>query len=86
MNGDLVRYRTGMATIPKVEIDGNSGVEKHRWTDCRGSGLGRGVLGNGLGALAHGVLGKLTRKHQTDSSLDLTGRQSLGLVDLRQLA
>ena len=28
---------------------------------------GRGVLGDGLGALRHGVLGKLTRQDQTDS-------------------
>ena len=48
--------------------------------------LGRCVLGNGLGALTHGVLGKLTRKHQSHGCLDLTRRQSLGLVDLGQLA
>ena len=36
--------------------------------------LGRGVLGDGLGALADGVLGQLTRKQQTNGRLDLTAR------------
>ena len=35
--------------------------------------LGAGVLGDGLGALGHGVLGQLTREKQTDCSLDLSG-------------
>ena len=34
--------------------------------------LGRGVLGDGLGALTDGVLGQLTRKQQTNGRLDLT--------------
>ena len=34
--------------------------------------LGAGVLGDGLGALRHGVLGELTGKEEPDSSLDLT--------------
>ena len=33
--------------------------------------LGAGVLGDGLGSLRNGVLGKLTRKEKTDSGLDL---------------
>ena len=35
--------------------------------------LGAGVLGDGLGALRHGVLGQLTRKQETDSCLDFSG-------------
>ena len=34
--------------------------------------LGAGVLGDGLGALGHGVLGELTREEEPDSGLDLT--------------
>ena len=41
---------------------------------------GRGVLGDGLGALRHGVLGKLTGKDETDGGLDLTGRDGGLLV------
>lgn len=33
--------------------------------------LGRGVLGDGLGALADGVLGQFTRQEQTNCRLDL---------------
>ena len=35
--------------------------------------LGLGVLGDGLGALRHGVLGQLTRKQQPDGGLDFPG-------------
>ena len=34
--------------------------------------LGRGVLGDSLGALTDSVLGQLTREEETDSSLDLS--------------
>ncbi len=44
----------------------------------------RGELGDGLGTLRHGVLGKLTRKEETDGSLDLAGRQGGLLVVARQ--
>ena len=43
-----------------------SGESKH-------SLLGAGVLGHGLGALRHGVLGQLTGEEQTDCGLDLPG-------------
>ena len=46
--------------------------------------LGAGVLGDGLGALRHGVLGQLTREQQADSSLDLAGRDGRLLVVLGQ--
>jgi len=35
--------------------------------------LGGGELGHSLGALGHGMLGKLTREHQAHGGLDLTG-------------
>ena len=41
---------------------------------------GRSELGDSLGALGHGVLGELTGKHETNSSLDLSGRKSGLLV------
>ena len=44
------------------------------------------VLGDGLGALRHGVLGQLTRQHQTDGRLDLAGRDGVALVVTRQAA
>ena len=47
------------------------------------SGVG-GELGDGLGALRHGVLGELTRKEEADGSLDLAGRQGGLLVVARQ--
>ena len=42
--------------------------------------LSRGELGDSLGSLTDGVLGKLTRKHKTDSRLDLSGAQGGLLV------
>ena len=42
--------------------------------------LGRGELGNGLGSLGNGMLGKLTRKHETNSRLDLARAQGGLLV------
>ena len=42
--------------------------------------LRRGELGDGLGSLRHGMLGELTRKHETNGSLDLAGRESGLLV------
>ena len=48
-----------------------------RHTTChqQDSLMGLGVLGHSLGALRHGVLGQLTRKQQTHSSLHLAGSQ-----------
>ena len=39
-----------------------------------------GELGDGLGALGHGVLGQLAREHEANSSLDLSGGKSGLLV------
>ena len=44
----------------------------------------RGVLGDGLGALRHGVLGELTREEQTHGGLDLARRDRRALVVVRQ--
>lgn len=42
--------------------------------------LGAGVLGDSLGALRDGVLGQLSGKEETDSSLDLSGGDGGPLV------
>ena len=46
----------------------------------------RGVLGDGLRALRHGVLGQLTRQDQADGRLDLARREGALLVVADQLA
>ena len=43
-------------------------------------------LGDGLGALRHGVLGKLSGEEQADSGLDLAGRKGALLVVAGQTA
>ena len=42
--------------------------------------LGTAELGHGLGTLGHGVLGKLTGKHEADGGLDLSGGEGGLLV------
>ena len=42
--------------------------------------LGAGVLGDGLGALGHGVFGQLTGQQQADGGLDLPGGDGGALV------
>ncbi len=42
--------------------------------------LGAGVLGDGLGSLRHSVLGKFAGQEETDSGLDLSGRDGGALV------
>ncbi|XP_032741057.1 uncharacterized protein LOC116883898 [Rattus rattus] len=46
--------------------------------------LGAGVLGDGLGALGHSVLGQLPRQQQAHGRLDLPGRDGRALVVMRQ--
>ena len=46
--------------------------------------LGRRVLGDGLGALADGVLGQLSGQKQTDGRLDLAARDRRAAVVVRQ--
>lgn len=48
--------------------------------------LGGGVLGHGLGALRHGVLGKFTGEEQADSRLDLPRGDGGALVVVRKAA
>jgi hypothetical protein len=48
--------------------------------------LGAGVLGDGLGALGHGVLGQLSGQEQTNGGLDLPGGDGGALVVVRQAA
>ena len=49
-------------------------------TEIQNCLLGAGVLGDGLGALRHGVLGQLTREEEPDSGLDLPGGDGGPLV------
>eukprot|EP01084_Bolivina_argentea_P119306 211552_1 len=44
-----------------------------------------GELGDGLGALAHGVAGELGGEHEADGGLHLAGAESLLAVDAGQL-
>ncbi len=53
-----------------------------RQVTCLSSGGSE--LCNSLGSLGDGVLGELTRKDESDSSLDLTGRQGGLLVIARK--
>jgi hypothetical protein len=46
--------------------------------------LGAGILGDGLGALQHRVLGQLPRQQQAHCRLDLPGRDGQVLVVMRQ--
>ncbi|KAF3840572.1 hypothetical protein F7725_006434 [Dissostichus mawsoni] len=46
--------------------------------------LGAGVLGHGLGALRHGVLGQLSGEQQADGGLDLPGGDGGALVVVSQ--
>lgn len=46
--------------------------------------LGGGVLGDSLGTFADGVLGKLTRQKEADSSLDFTASDGGLLVVMGQ--
>ena len=46
--------------------------------------LGAGVLGDGLGALRHGVLGELTGEEEPDSGLDLARGDGGPLVVVSQ--
>ena len=51
------------------------------WVNSVENLLGAGVLGDGLGALGDGVLGKLTGEEETDGGLDFAGGDGgLGVV------
>lgn len=51
---------------------------------CTSNLLGRGVLGDGLGALRDGVLGQLTGKQKPDGGLDFPRGDGGALVVVRQ--
>ena len=69
-----------------------SGSEKSLWvvgqalpiTPWRAGSLRAGVLGDGLGALRHGVLGQLSGKQEAHGRLDLPGCDGRALVVMRQ--
>ena len=51
------------------------------WRDDSSDLFAAGVLGDSLGSLGNGMLGKLTRQEKTDSSLDFSRRDGLSAVD-----
>ena len=63
---------------------GSSGRRLVRAPRPRRSSLGAGVLGDGLGALGHGVLGELAGQQEAHGRLDLPGRDGGALVVMRQ--
>ena len=65
----------------------SSGVKKHRLlSDFQADLFVAVVLRHSLGALRHGVLGEFAGEHETDSRLDLAGRDGVALVVTRQAA
>ena len=58
----------------------------HAALKSRVGNLGAGELGDGLGALGHGVLGELTREDEADRGLHLAGREGGLLVVAGELA
>ena len=56
-------------------------IDRHTFNLSR-----RSVLRDGLGTLGNGVLSKLTRKEETDGSLDLPGRKGRFLVVTSELS
>ena len=54
------------------------------WSHALGF-LGLAELGHGLGALRHGVLGKLTRQDQADGRLHVAASHRHALVDAAEL-
>lgn len=50
----------------------------------RSASLGAGVLGDGLGAFTHGVLGQFSRQQEPDGGLDLPGRDRRAFIVVSQ--
>jgi len=73
----------GVRAQPCFGMDNTSELSTHVE---HGSLRGRGVLGNSLGALGHGVLGKLSREGEAHSGLDLAPGEGALLVVAHELA
>ena len=60
------------------------GPEKGRLAQSKGTLLGGGVFGDGLGSLRDGVFGEFSREEEADGGLDLSGGDGGSLVVLGQ--
>ena len=78
-NGTDVPSATRMWLLPPRRLNQQTRPKDPCLKSAKGN-LGRGELGDGLGALGDGVLGKLTGEHKADSSLDLPGGEGSLLV------
>ena len=75
------------ATVPSRFGVCRTPVKTQRAEKSAAHGLrGRGVLGDGLGALGHGVLGELSGEGEAHGGLDLAGREGALLVVAHELA
>ena len=75
-NGTDVPSATRMWLLPPRRLNQQTRPKDPCLQSAKGN-LGRGELGDGLGALGDGVLGKLTGEHKADSSLDLSRGEGL---------
>ncbi|KAF3840562.1 hypothetical protein F7725_006424, partial [Dissostichus mawsoni] len=75
--GDALKDVAHEAVHDAHGLGGDAGVGQQ-------SLLGAGVLGHGLGALRHGVLGQLSGEQQADGGLDLPGGDGGALVVVSQ--
>ena len=79
-----IRTQSLVTFISLLDIIG--GPEKGQLVRGVKSLLGAGVLGDGLGALRHSVLGQLSGQQQPDGGLDLPGGDGGPLVVVGELA
>ncbi|XP_062954302.1 uncharacterized protein LOC134378943 [Cynocephalus volans] len=70
--------------LPDLKSFGCQTLPKNKDTYLSIHLLGAGVLGDGLGALGHGVLGQLPGQQQAHGRLDLPGGDGRALVVMRQ--
>ncbi|TEA24520.1 hypothetical protein DBR06_SOUSAS30410008, partial [Sousa chinensis] len=92
--GELAKHAVseGTKAVTKYTSSKLSGSEKSLWgvglalplAPLRPGSFGAGVLGNGLGALGHGVLGQFAGQQQAHGRLDLPGGDSRALVVMCQ--
>ncbi|KAG8509275.1 E3 ubiquitin-protein ligase TRIM17, partial [Galemys pyrenaicus] len=78
--------RNPRSPCSKPFLDSVGGSEKSLWVRAgrAARSLGAGVLGDGLGALGHGVLGQLAGQQQAHGRLHLPRRDGRALVVVRQ--